>query len=276
MSEKTLLDNLANKSDIDMIKASARRSLAWAAEHGLVDKETGEYLQNSDGEVVTLEQLSRSWYSAHGARNNLRLVSRRVQRISAYRSPERPKFITLTFRDIVQSWVAERAIQKFTDALRTYSKRAGRSVAYFWVAEVQKRGALHYHILVLGAPYIPKSRLQSWWRYGFIDVRVIDDIGRAVKYVAKYMWKWRNYDFENLPDWWFLFSLFNRRRFGFSRYFALPLLERVPSWLRDTLETLRAAYGDIVRGGRALGGGWSIEFQSLTVHIDSVFSVAPI
>jgi len=269
------LDNLSNKShkgfleraqeDVLNVKVRARKSLAWAKAHVLVDQ-NGELLCDQDGNVLTLGDMSRSWYSQKGAKNNTKSVARRLFRAADYPADFLkllPKFITLTFRDIEESWQAERAIQKLMNALRTWASRRGFEIAYFWVAEVQQRGALHYHILVLGCPYLPKSLLQSWWPYGFVEIRRAGDIVGGLRYLAKYLWKSCKLvgeSFEDLPLWWFLFSVFRKRRYGFSKYFTLPPIERVPRWLRDFLVEREA--GDMLTmAKRVAGGGWLIALR---------------
>lgn len=55
------------------------------------------------------------------------------------------RFITLTFRNIIPSDMdAKRLLDSFFKRL---TRLFGRSVHYLWVAERQKRGAIHFHIL---------------------------------------------------------------------------------------------------------------------------------
>jgi hypothetical protein len=287
------LDSLINKSDesiqaveqrqafyesvalkISEQRARARRNNAWAKSRVIVKPDTGELVTDKEGNTLTLADMSKSWYSRKGGRNNTYQIVKRLQKAHSFEcdlEKFRPKFITLTFAEIVESWKAERAIQKFLDALRHWAKRecGVKVLPYFWTSEVQERGALHYHILVLGAPFLSKKRLVSWWSYGFVDIRAVDDIGRAFKYLAKYLWKWgkiwdtldvsENDEVAALPVWWFLFSVFSRRRYGFSKWFQLSAIERIPQWLRIDLAEL--GFLDILRkASRAVGGGWRLEF----------------
>jgi hypothetical protein len=266
------LDNIQNKSDeffqayrdyLLLAKDRAKKNNAWAQSHRLVSPETGEFVTDKEGNALTLADMSRSWYSEKGGRNNAFQIVKRLQKAHSFEcdlKTFRPKFITLTFAGIVESWEAERAIQKFLDALRHWAKRQGvKGLAYFWTSEVQERGALHYHILILGTPYLSKKLLASWWSYGFIDVRAVDDIGRAFKYLAKYLWKWGHLagDPDALPAWWFLFSVFSKRRYGFSKWFQLPLEQRLPRWLKESLQGF-CKIEDVEKARRAVGGGWEV------------------
>lgn len=243
----------------------AKRNNAWASSRGMVNRETGEILQDQEGNTLTLSHMSKSWYSEQGARNNAFAIVKRLQKTFAFPSDKRfrPKFITLTFQDVNESWRAEKAIQKFLNAMRTWAKRQGvELLAYFWTGEVQERGALHYHILVLGLPFIRKEQIAAWWKFGFVDVRAVDDTGRAFKYLAKYLWKWGKSAGEpdTLPDWWFLFTPFHKRRYGFSKWFAFPPAERLPSWLKKGFQET-GLLEHLQKASRAEGGGWLVLFE---------------
>lgn len=263
----------------------AKRNNAWAESHGMVNPQTGEIVSNQEGEKLTLAQMSKSWYSEQGARNSAFSIVKRMQRVNDFQcdlKKYRPKFITLTFADVFESWEKERTIQKFVDGVRHWAKRQGANqLAYCWTAEVQMkngRGALHYHILLLGLPFIPKEQLAEWWPYGFIDARAVDDLGRAFKYLAKYLWKWGKEaaDPDTLPDWWFLFSVHSKRRYGFSKFFTLPPAKRVPRWLKEILQAC-GALDDLVKAGREQGGGWLVVVDrpngQVPIHFDSPFQV---
>lgn len=256
------------KPYIDASRARAKYNNAWMRSRGMINPETGEILQDQAGEMLTLEKMSKSWYLEQGARNNTFGVIKRFKRAFKHDwdvKRYRPKFITLTFKDTVESWRAEKAIAKFLDNSRKYAKKQGAPLAYFWGAEVQMknaRGALHYHILLLGCPYIPKKLLEKWWGYGFVDVKALDDVGRGFKYLLKYLWKWGKEAGEPdaLPDWWFLFNIWHKRRYGFSKWFALSAVERLPRWLKESLRDA-GLLEQVSKAGRAAGGGWHVGFD---------------
>ncbi|HZQ09752.1 MAG TPA: hypothetical protein VFD70_24460 [Anaerolineae bacterium] len=269
---------LAARVDAERIKK--KRNNQWARSRVMVNKQTGEVLSGQNCEALTVADISRGWYSEQGARNNARLIVKRLKKSFQFEcdlKKYRPKFITLTFADIDDSWLVEKAVRKFLDAVRHWAKRSGvNTVPYFWSGEVQERGALHYHILLLGLPYLDKELIQSWWSHGFVDIRAVDDMGRAFKYVAKYLWKWGKLAAEPdaLPDWWFYFGIYSKRRYGFSKFYQLPPLERMPRWLRDVVEQMDAMVF-VARAGPADGGGWEITFKrdygDVSLHFDSPF-----
>lgn len=127
-------------------------------------------------------------------------------------------------------------------------------------------------MLLLGIPFASKAQWEAWWPHGFIDARAVDDIGRAFKYLAKYLWKWGHLadEPEKLPDWWFLFSVYSKRRYGFSKWFTLPPVERIPRWLKDILKEC-GALDELEKAGRAKGGGWYVRVQRAEYGIDLRF-----
>ena len=47
-------------------------------------------------------------------------------------------------------------------------------IKYLATWEKQKRGAIHYHIVLFGFPYLPHSQLVNIWGHGIIGINRID------------------------------------------------------------------------------------------------------
>lgn len=94
--------------------------------------------------------------------------------------------VTLTYRPGVE-WAA-RHLSEFIDAVRAWVKRRGFGFLYLAVAELQQRGAVHYHVVLWlpAALHLPNPDERGWWRHGMSNVR---SVTRPVAYVAKYMSK---------------------------------------------------------------------------------------
>ncbi len=101
---------------------------------------------------------------------------------------ETVKLITLTFRGVEESWRGFGEIRRFINTLSHWAKRQGYATRYIWTAELQKRCALHYHIIVTGCPFVPTKLLAQWWRFGYSDVRAAS-AEKAAKYALKYVTK---------------------------------------------------------------------------------------
>ena len=72
--------------------------------------------------------------------------------------------------------------------IRKWLHRRRLGMRYVWVAELQKRGALHYHV-ALWLPHgatIPKADQQGWWPHGDTNIKAAR---KAVPYLLKYLSK---------------------------------------------------------------------------------------
>lgn len=95
----------------------------------------------------------------------------------------RAAMITLTYREIA-GWQG-RHINEFVKHVRQWLARRGHEFRYVWVAELQSRGAVHYH-LVTWLPRgvtLPKPDKQGWWTHGSSR---IEWARRPVGYLTKY------------------------------------------------------------------------------------------
>ena len=95
-------------------------------------------------------------------------------------------FVTLTYRG-VDDWRPGH-ISRCFKAIRKWCKKQSIAFRYVWVAELQKRGALHYHVAVWLPKRIqlPKFDKQGWWPHGMTQ-RVIakNAVGYLMKYLSK-------------------------------------------------------------------------------------------
>jgi hypothetical protein len=130
---------------------------------------------------------------------------------------DNPSFCTLTFRDIVSLDVCNKHFTLFGMRLRS---AFGDRLRYIAVPEFQRRGAVHYHLLIWGLPkglaclasneYYEDStgqrhrkhicdearqcerrtrRIATKWGHGFVDIFETDGSARLAGYLAKYMSK---------------------------------------------------------------------------------------
>ena len=99
---------------------------------------------------------------------------------------EQVLMVTATYRDEVD-WRAEH-VKEWLQHVRKWCKRQGVDCRYVWVAELTKRGRLHYHV-ALWLPrghLLPKSDVQGWWPHGSTRTEVAR---KAVPYLLKYISK---------------------------------------------------------------------------------------
>lgn len=103
------------------------------------------------------------------------------------RSQFRRLFVTLTYARNTRG--DPRDVSKLLDCIRKWlTRQALPMVEYLWVAELQKRGALHYH-LMLWLPkhlHLPKLDRRGWWRHGMTQVQTArNPVGYLAKYASK-------------------------------------------------------------------------------------------
>lgn len=111
------------------------------------------------------------------------------------RSGYRRLFVTLTYAANTRG--NRRDVSECVKRMRHWAGRLGVQVRYVWVAEVQKRGALHYHLL-LWLPrhlHLPKLDRRGWWRHGMTK---IETARNPVGYLCKYASKCRPEDVNRL------------------------------------------------------------------------------
>jgi len=123
----------------------------------------------------TLSRLRRHFY--------------RTVRANIFRAA--PDLLTLTMRDVREISAAYRYLTLFVQKLR---RRHGDNFFYIAVPEFQKRGAVHFHILIWGFnQYVESERktryLATLWGHGYVDFIQTDGSPKLAGYLSKYMGK---------------------------------------------------------------------------------------
>ncbi|MHB1668341.1 rolling circle replication-associated protein [Thiomonas sp.] len=99
----------------------------------------------------------------------------------------KPAMLTLTYRDV--DGFSPRDVSELLKRIRHWLERRGHTLRYVWVAELQKRGALHYHVL-LWLPRgltLPKPDKQGWWPHGHTRIEwARNAVGYLCKYISKF------------------------------------------------------------------------------------------
>lgn len=136
-------------------------------------------------------------------RENLLKSSRLLYQYAEANASEFKTFVTLTFKENITN--VNEANKKF-DIWRTKfkleCKKLGYDMKYLGVPEFQKRGAVHYHLLLnipIECPlFIEQENKKEcydvkYWSYGFSSVfdlvNKTDEKFNVVKYIAKYFFK---------------------------------------------------------------------------------------
>lgn len=127
-------------------------------------------------------------------RKTLRLIAEEVQRVMAWvmlgrgRSAYRCLFVTLTYRANTKG--DPRDVSACLNCMRNWLAREGLPMCpYLWVAELQRRGALHYHLMVWlpRGLHLPKLDRCGWWKHGMTKVETArNPVGYLIKYASKF------------------------------------------------------------------------------------------
>lgn len=101
---------------------------------------------------------------------------------------EKKIFVTLTYRGDNSAWRANH-IRDYLHAVRKwYARQTGAKLKYVWVAELQERGVIHYHI-VYWLPLrltMPKADKRGWWPHGMTNTKPAKrPVGYLMKYASK-------------------------------------------------------------------------------------------
>lgn len=101
-------------------------------------------------------------------------------------------FVTLTYRR-VDDWRADH-VSKAVERFRGWCRSAGAPCRYTWVAELQARGAVHYHLLAwlpvgLRMPHWDRvrGRRSAFWSHGMSNTeQARAGVGYLMKYLSKF------------------------------------------------------------------------------------------
>jgi hypothetical protein len=95
--------------------------------------------------------------------------------------------VTLTYRGDNAAWKPEH-MTRCMDAARVWAKRSGFAFRYVWVAELQQRGVIHYHVVMWLPRGVrpPKFDARGWWPHGMTNrLKAKHATGYLMSYLKK-------------------------------------------------------------------------------------------
>lgn len=102
-----------------------------------------------------------------------------------------PKFLTLTFGENISN--VEEANLLHTKFIKKFNYKIFQKkkieLKYVSVIEFQKRGAIHYHMVLFNIPYILSESVFKVWGHGYIKIKKVDEQKNVARYLTKYMSK---------------------------------------------------------------------------------------
>lgn len=163
-------------------------------------------------------------------------------------------FVTLTYRPGVE-WSGEHVADALRRCRMWLKRQTGEKLRYSWVAELQKRGAVHYHLIVYLPKRLsmPKWDKRGWWPHGFTNVQVCrSGVGYLMKYVSKAS------PFHNFPKGMRLYGIGGLN----DQARSIRSWRNLPQWARDMFgvgELVRRSCGLVVRQtGEVLASPWIV------------------
>lgn len=151
------------------------------------------------------------------------------------------------------------APQQINSFARDWYKEWGRS--YVWVAELQKRGAMHYHVLTSlpdGAKW-SKNHVEFLWYFGL--VWITDNIRRPM-YLMKYLQKEYQKNGNRFPKGARVTGSGGTTRYISDSANRERICSRLPGWVQRSMDAReRGEIGGLVyrvRGGYWFGSGMAV------------------
>ncbi|EKZ3830368.1 Rep protein [Listeria monocytogenes] len=170
------------KTSVPEISPERKEQLAWLyeEEQPTTDKRKKYDELSAQGQYDSLKRKQQHY-------KNMRFE---IARLVDMNFDNQTKFLTLTFRENIQHITyANNEFKKFIKRLNydLYQTKTTH-LKYLATWEKQKRGAIHYHIILFAFPFISVSRLTTVWRNGFVKINKIDvdSVENRGRYISKY------------------------------------------------------------------------------------------
>lgn len=124
------------------------------------------------------KQLAQEKYKKERSERSIRRTRQNIQDILNANLDDKSYFVTLTFAENLQDY--KKANEKF----KYFINKKNKDIKYLCIKEHQKRGAIHYHLIVFDIEKQELKHLLDSWNYGFKYTKKIID---------KYSWSIANY-----------------------------------------------------------------------------------
>lgn len=173
------------------------------------------------------------------------------------------KMVTLTYAagdDGLSKWRP----QHISEFMRKVRRHCGsKLLAYAWVAELQERGEVHYHVLLVvdQGTHLPYPDKAGWWVHGMSRIEVARSVGYVVKYSQKGL-----EDGREFPSGLRLFAVWVVKEARNELYPQWVRVKSLPAWLRPQ------AIESELWPCRVIGGGWRVQRGGAASVVSSPYS----
>lgn len=170
------------KTENEEITPERKKELAW-----LYDDEQPTTEKRKTYDELTAQGQYDSLKRKQKYYQNMRFE---IARLVDTNFDDRTKFLTLTFKENIQDIeYANNEFKKFIKRLNyTLYKTKKANLNYLATWEKQQRGAIHYHVILFGFPFVSIDRLTTIWGHGFVKINQIDvdSAENRGRYISKY------------------------------------------------------------------------------------------
>jgi hypothetical protein len=148
---------------------------------------------------IQIMPAENTWKTPASARRKARKLRVRLAagiKARGKAAMSRCSFLTLTvgqatrtqneaYGDMIRSW----------NSLKTWWSKKYPNMKFFRVTEVHESGFPHFHLLLIGAPYIAQKQIAKHWArllgqdFAKVDIRKVKNNEHAINYVTKYLFK---------------------------------------------------------------------------------------
>lgn len=144
-----------------------------------------EYMRMDSGEILQIKHSD----SRADDKVSLYKTFRHIREIinTNCSNPRNIRWITLTYAENMTD--TKRLYRDFHSFNQRFQRRHGKA-EYITIAEPQKRGAWHMHLMYIWdseAPFIPNKELNSLWGHGFVNVQRVNDVDNLGAYLSAYL-----------------------------------------------------------------------------------------
>ena len=139
----------------------------------IINEETGE---------ITIKEIDRTNEVQKRSMQNIHRIIN--SNLNQRRTSE--KFYTLTFKENMQD--RKKAIKEFNKFVYKLRRKLDKKIDYLATLELQKRGAIHFHVLFFNLKFMKNDEIEKMWGNGFVKLKSVKSEEVAF-YIVKYITK---------------------------------------------------------------------------------------
>ncbi len=141
---------------------------------------TDEYIHLATGEVKEINHQTKRIDNTETLKQTFSYLRKLINANVTDKNIMCCRFVTLTYREnMTDTKRLKKDLKNYHLRFNYYCKKNGiQQPGYITVVEPQQRKAWHAHIIYIFKkipPFIPKEELEKIWKFGFVDIKAIDN-----------------------------------------------------------------------------------------------------